>query len=98
MPLRVRPLLFHFTACERLHFAPGKSSNLLRGAFGITLRRLICDPACPGPRTCPDRHTCPYARIFEPPAAAPSGLADPPRPFVFRASPLDRLTPAPGDP
>jgi hypothetical protein len=58
----------------------------------------MCDSACPGARTCPDRDTCGYARIFEPPPAAPSGLADPPRPFVFRASHLDGLTLAPGDP
>ena len=45
------------------------SPNALRGAFGSALRRI--DPDA-------------YARWFEPPAAHPSGLANPPRPFVFR--------------
>lgn len=41
------------------------------------------------------RSTCAYARVFEPQAArgeGPSGLADWPRPFVFRASHLDGRT------
>lgn len=97
MTFRLHPLRFHFTAREGLHFAPGKSSNLLRGVFGITLRRLICPPDCPGARSCPERETCNYARIFEPPAAGPSGHADPPRPFVFRANHLDGQTMQAGD-
>jgi hypothetical protein len=100
LTFRFHPLRFHFTARERIHFAPGRSSNLLRGAFGMAFRRRACEPDCPGARTCPQRGTCPYARVFEPspPADSPSGLADPPRPFVFRASHLDGLTLAPGDP
>lgn len=40
-----------------------------------------------------------YARIFEPKAAGagPSGLADSPRPFIFRAAHLDGKTIAAGD-
>ncbi len=42
-------------------------------------------------RDCELRGSCPYARMFEPGAVAPgpSGLADWPRPFVFRATHLD---------
>ena len=49
---------------------------------------------CSEPRTCAIRDSCPYVRIFEPTSAisAPSGLADPPRPFVFRAAHLDGRT------
>lgn len=40
-----------------------------------------------------------YATLFAPSAASgPSGLADPPRPFVFRARHLDATTTAPGEP
>lgn len=42
--------------------------------------------------TCDVRASCPYARVFEPQAArgeGPSGFADWPRPFVFRAARLD---------
>lgn len=82
----VLPFRFHLLALESLEFPPGGPSNLLRGAFGSALRRLVCDPRCSGPRTCPVRGECPYARIFEPGAAGrgPSGLANWPRPFVFR--------------
>ena len=64
----------------------------LRGAFGITLRRLVChdlDLAC---RACPLEPTCAYPQAFEPrpPADADrlSNLQDAPRPFVFDI-PLD---------
>ena len=45
------------------------SPNTVRGAFGSALRRI--DPES-------------YRRWFVPVASGPSGLADPPRPFVFR--------------
>jgi hypothetical protein len=71
---------FHFRALDRVNFPPGKSSNVVRGAFG-TLLRQSASPAD-------------YARLFEPGTAlgkSPSGLADWPRPLVFRASHLDGL-------
>ncbi|MEK7409353.1 MAG: CRISPR system precrRNA processing endoribonuclease RAMP protein Cas6 [Acidobacteriota bacterium] len=75
----------------------------MRGAFGAIFRKLACVPGCRDPRTCELRFTCPYARVFEPVAQAsacemPSGLADWPRPFVFRASHLDGRTVEPGEP
>lgn len=83
----VLPFRFHLLARETVEFPAGGPSNLLRGAFGSALRRLVCDPRCKGPRTCPVRGECPYARIFEPGTeeTGPSGLANWPRPFVFRA-------------
>ena len=77
---------FHFRALDQLHFPRGKSANVVRGAFGTALRE-----AAP-----PDV----YARLFEPGCtlgAAPSGLADWPRPFVLRVDHLDDLTVPPGD-
>ena len=49
---------------------------------------------------CELQHACEYARIFEPGerGSGPSGLADWPRPFVFRASHLDGRTIEPGEP
>lgn len=81
-------------ARDAIHFPPGKSSNLLRGAFGSIFRRIACLPGCPSARVCEQRTTCAYARLFEPSALSdgPSGLADWPRPFVFRATHLDGLT------
>ncbi len=79
-------LRFHFRAAESLFFPPGKAGNMLRGAFGMMLRETAATPE--------------YARIFEPKAAGsaagPSGLADAPRPFVFRAAHLDGRTISPG--
>jgi hypothetical protein len=95
---RLYPLRFSFVARESIHFPQGKSANLLRGAFGAIFRRIACVPQCSGARACELRATCPYARMFEPSALAegPSGLADWPRPFVFRATHLDGCTILPG--
>ena len=77
-------LRLHFRAVEPLFFPPGKSANMLRGALGAILYQTVSAPE--------------YARLFAPKAAGagPSGLADHPRPFVFRAAHLDGLSLAPG--
>jgi hypothetical protein len=97
---RLHPLRFSFVALDPVYFPPGKSANLLRGAFGVIFRRIACVPYCPGARECDLRASCAYARMFEPSAleAGPSGLADWPRPFVFRATHLDAGTVKPGAP
>ena len=62
------PLRFRFATCKLRDF----SANTLRGAFGSALKKTDADA---------------YARFFAPKMAqgtGPSGLADPPRPFVFR--------------
>lgn len=93
------PWRFEFTAREPIDFPEGKAANVLRGAFGSIFRRLACRADCPGAKECPARDTCDYARIFEPRAhgAGPSGLADWPRPFVFRAAHLDGKSLLPGE-
>jgi hypothetical protein len=98
LEFQVYPLRFSFLAMDAVYFPPGKSSNLLRGAFGTIFRRLACVPECEGARVCELRATCPYARMFEPSAlgAGPSGFQDWPRPFVFRATHLDGSTVRPG--
>lgn len=59
-------------------------ANVLRGGFGLTLKRIATPEA--------------YARIFEPRLqGGPSGLADAPRPFVFRARHLDGRRIEPGE-
>jgi CRISPR-associated endoribonuclease Cas6 len=95
---QLEPLRFSFVAREPIYFPPGKSSNILRGAFGSIFRRIACLPHCPGVDACDHRAICPYARLFEPAGTGqgPSGLADWPRAFVFRAIHLDGQTFAPG--
>jgi len=95
---RFYPLRFEFVATEPLFFPPGKAANILRGALGVIFRKIACVPHCTGARTCQIRETCPYACLFEPVAitSQPSGLADWPRPFVFRARNLDGHTIPPG--
>ena len=86
---------FQFRSAGTLYFPPYKSGNIVRGAFGSIFRKLVCIPSCRDVKICDLRTTCPYARVFEPQAArgeGPSGLADWPRPFVFRASHLDGST------
>ncbi|MGD0497953.1 MAG: CRISPR system precrRNA processing endoribonuclease RAMP protein Cas6 [Bryobacteraceae bacterium] len=96
---------FQFRSAGTLYFPPYKSGNIVRGAFGEIFRKLVCVPTCTGAKTCDLRATCPYARVFEPgPGGAPSrgggpsGLADWPRPFVFRAAQLDGRTIREGEP
>jgi len=90
---------FVFSALDTIVFPPGQPGNILRGAFGIAFREIVCPPDCPGARQCPTAESCDYARIFEPTSAqpvsarsGPSGLRDRPRPFVFRAAYLDGRT------
>jgi hypothetical protein len=66
-----------FRAVDPLHFPQGSAANVLRGAFGLMLHDGVGKPE--------------YARIFAPASAGagPSGLADSPRPFVFRAAHLN---------
>lgn len=93
-------LRFHFQAREKIHFPEGKPGNIVRGAFGTLLRKIACRPDCPGARACPLRRACAYARIFEPAESgvSPSGLANWPRPFVFRARHLNGQTIQPSKP
>jgi len=99
LDFRFYPLRFHFLAKESLFFPPGKAANILRGALGVIFRRIACVPHCAGAKTCDLRDSCPYARVFEPVASGPgpSGLADWPRPFVFRARHLDGRGVSPGE-
>jgi hypothetical protein len=72
-------LRFHCEASAPVHFPPGETANLFRGQFGKILYRR--DPAM-------------YARFFAPvrETGVPSGLHDPPRPFVLRVRHLDGAT------
>lgn len=101
MTFSLYPLRFEFVAKDTLFFPPGKAANILRGALGVIFRKIACVPHCPGAKTCEMQDACPYARVFEPNSAligaGPSGLADWPRPFVFRASHLDGRTVNPGE-
>jgi hypothetical protein len=99
LQFKLFPLRFEFVAKESLFFPPGKAANILRGALGVIFRKIACVPHCADARTCDMRDSCPYARVFEPVAFGdgPSGLADWPRPFVFRARHLDGCTVRAGD-
>jgi hypothetical protein len=74
---------FHFTALDALSLPAAKASNIVRGAFGLALHE-----------TAPAKE---YSRLFRPRASdGPSGLADRPRPFVFRCANLEDLAAQPG--
>lgn len=83
MDFEILALRFELRALDRAVFPPGKAGNVVRGAFGLALKRAAGEAI--------------YSSIFAPSAASgPSGLGDPPRPFVFRAHPLDGKSIAPG--
>ncbi len=83
MRFRLYPLRFAFRARDPIRFPPARAANVLRGGFGLILKRL----------------SDVYPQIFQPRAEdrGPSGFADWPRPFVFRAAHLDGKTIAPGE-
>jgi hypothetical protein len=96
MTFEFHRLRFHFQAEDPVYFPPGKPGNILRGAFGMFFRKVTCIPECQSAATCPIDGKCPYPRVFEPrPEDGPSGFADAPRPFVFRAAHLDGYTQRP---
>ena len=99
MQFQLFPLRFQFVAGESLYFPPGKAGNILRGALGLIFKRETCSPGCLETATCNLREYCLYARVFEPVAqgASPSGLADWPQPFIFRARHLEGRTIQPGE-
>jgi hypothetical protein len=72
-------LRFVCSAETPVHFPPGETANLFRGQFGKMLFRH--SPAM-------------YAKFFAPvrEAGGPSGLHDPPRPFVLRVRHLEAAT------
>ncbi|MBY0506655.1 MAG: CRISPR system precrRNA processing endoribonuclease RAMP protein Cas6 [Bryobacteraceae bacterium] len=97
--LRVWPYRFHFVARGPALFPLYQSGNILRGAFGTIFRRIACEPRCPGAAHCAIAADCPYAQVFEPTwPAGPSGLADPPRAFVFRPAGLEGRALEAGEP
>ena len=90
MTFEILPLRFEFEALEEVFLPPGKAGNVFRGALGDLLRKVACRPDCPGAKVCLHRDACAYARFFEPRLdTGPSGLADPPRPFVLRPHTLE---------
>lgn len=97
MTFELYPLRLCFVARDSIYFPAGKPGNILRGAFGSIFKRIACVPQCVDAGACDLREQCAYARIFEPSSAGSgaSGLADWPRPFVFRAAHLDGSTIAP---
>lgn len=98
MTLQVLPIRLHMRAQSSILFPAGKPGNILRGALGAAFRSIACDPACADAAVCPYGKSCVYSRVFDPvpPPGVPSGLADPPRPFVFRARHLSGTVLKPG--
>jgi len=70
---------FHFRAQDAVRFPAGKAANAIRGGLGLALREGTAGW---------------FEAMFQPrgePGRTPSGLADPPRPFVIRAAHLDGI-------
>ena len=98
MHFTLYPLRLSFVARGSISFSRGTAGNHLRGAFGSMLHKLACVPDCMDARDCHHRESCEYALMFAPETVAgPSGFADRPRPFVFRANHLDGRSVTPGE-
>ncbi len=73
---------------------PREKGTMLRGGFGVALKRSVCayrDAAVRDCAMCPIRSSCVFPRLFDgvPPGATEPLDRDVPRPFVFRV-PSDR--------
>lgn len=97
MTFRYFPLRFRFVARTTLSFPAFLPGNVIRSAFGASLRRVGCLPGCDNPSRCPSQDPCPYRTIFQPEwIKGPSGFRQPPRPFVLRANHLSGKLIEPG--
>ena len=99
-PFRLIALEFDYEARGHVHLAEGKTTNMLRGALGLELRRQSCPPDCLDSRTCPHPHPpCLYQQLFEGETGGPrpSGYQEPPRPFVLRCPDWSERTLDPGE-
>lgn len=78
---------FRYTLLPRdeIHIPAAKTSNILRGAFGYALRRLVCvNERCECP-ACSARKDCAYFLIFSPwNLTSISRLRDTPRGYVIK--------------
>jgi hypothetical protein len=100
LTLELLPVRLVFRATGVVRFPPGQPGNIIRGTFGSIFRRSVCPaPSCSA-AGCERFASCPYITVFEPPKPAgwPSGFANPPRGFVFRAHHLDGRIFSPGEP
>ena len=86
--LTVHRFRAHLRPTRDLILPPGRRRAVLRGAFALTLRKLVCHDVSLACSACPLRRSCPYPAVFDPGAAEETPrilrLADPPRPFVVR--------------
>ncbi|MBI5491019.1 MAG: CRISPR system precrRNA processing endoribonuclease RAMP protein Cas6 [Deltaproteobacteria bacterium] len=83
---RVSRYRFTLRAINRIVLPRDRVGIILRGAFGLAFRKLVCHDLQAECRGCPLSGACPYARVFTPsPPADAERLrlqSDIPRPFV----------------
>ncbi len=90
-PLWVARYRLHIRPRSPLALPQWGRGAILRGALGLSFRRLVCHDMTLDCRTCPLRNECPYPEVFE--TAPPAGserlrnFSDIPRPFVFDPPP-----------
>jgi CRISPR-associated endoribonuclease Cas6 len=85
--LRYCDLRFDLTPERRLDWPSERRGTMLRGAFGLILKDIACDPLCSDPARCEFAAECVYEQLFAPvnrPGAQRLSLnQDLPRPFVL---------------
>lgn len=90
---RISSYRFTLRASDRLVLPRPRVGIILRGAFGLAFRRLVCHDVQAACRECALAGACPYARVFAP-APPPDAerlrlQSDIPRPFVLAPEPAD---------
>jgi hypothetical protein len=51
---------------HRLDWPPQRRGTMLRGAFGVILKEMACDPLCTEPAACAFAAECVYEKLFAP--------------------------------
>ena len=91
---------FHIYPEEPLILLPYKGS-LLRGGFGNTLKRIVCNSKTQNCTGCSLKDKCSYSYIFETPVPLNSKIMrkyeKAPHPFVFEYSDDNKILCSPGD-
>ena len=87
--LPLTPLTLHIQQLDDLRL-PDHAGSMLRGAFGMALRKLACITRQKDCTACPLYRSCPYTQIFEtPPPVSDNPLArQTANPYVIQAPPM----------
>ena len=82
--LPILPLRFELQQQQSLRL-PYHAGSMLRGAFGMALKKLACITKQKDCKTCPLYRSCPYTQIFETPVPVNAENQQAVNPYIIQA-------------